>query len=63
MVQSGLPCFAKEDSIERLKQRLCAGKSEKDAIIFIKQKIKASYQNVFSVIYDVFQEKVEGVNR
>ncbi|KAG2388084.1 hypothetical protein C9374_000934 [Naegleria lovaniensis] len=63
MVQSGLPCFAKDGSIDRLKQRLCAGKSEREAVQFIKQKISASYQNVFSVLYDIYQERFEGVNR
>ncbi|KAL9650562.1 hypothetical protein ABK040_004779 [Willaertia magna] len=64
MVQSGLPCFIQDGkSIDRLKKRLCYGKTEREAIIFIKQKIKDSYQNVFSVLYDVYQEKVEGVNR
>jgi phosphatidylinositol 4-kinase len=61
MLQSELPCFTK-DAIKNLKMRFCADKSEKEAVKFIKEKIESSYKNMFSVIYDQYQRRFEGVN-
>jgi phosphatidylinositol 4-kinase len=61
MLQSELPCF-KPDAIKNLRYRLCADKSEREAVKFIREKITASYQNIWSVVYDQYQKRFEGVN-
>ncbi|MNF16127.1 hypothetical protein D3C80_2190140 [compost metagenome] len=60
MLQSELPCF-KQDAIKNLKARFCADKPEKEAARFIREKVTASYQNIWSVVYDKYQQKFEGV--
>jgi phosphatidylinositol 4-kinase A len=61
MIQSGLPCF-KGETIKNLKSRFCSNTSDIDAVRYIDKKILSAYNNIFNKIYDIFQNKVEGIN-
>lgn len=61
MLDSGLPCF-RTDPIGDLRERFGAGLSDRQAANTMITKIAASYKNIFSVIYDLYQKQFEGIN-
>jgi phosphatidylinositol 4-kinase A len=60
MIQSGLPCF-KPEVMKNLRYRFSDNLNEQEAVDFMKKKVDSSYENVFSYVYDKFQELFEGV--
>eukprot|EP01080_Neovahlkampfia_damariscottae_P007605 gene7605-11928_t len=60
MIQSGLPCF-KPEVMKNLRHRFSDNLNEQEAVDFMKKKVDSSYENVFSYVYDKFQELFEGV--
>lgn len=60
MIQSGLPCF-QPNVMKNLKTRFSANKSDTEATNFIVERVSSSYDNIYSILYDKFQEYFEGV--
>ncbi|KAI7904652.1 uncharacterized protein BX663DRAFT_431102 [Cokeromyces recurvatus] len=60
MLQSGLPCFRGE-TIKRMRTRFQIDKSDRVAADFMIQKIKESFENQRTVIYDYFQKLTNGI--
>ncbi|CAO3599597.1 unnamed protein product [Absidia cylindrospora] len=60
MLESGLPCF-KGDTIRRLRTRFQIDKSDREAADFMIQRIKDSFENQRTVIYDYFQKITNGI--
>ncbi|OLY85763.1 Phosphatidylinositol 4-kinase stt4 [Smittium mucronatum] len=61
MADSGLPCFAKADVLNRLKERFQLDLSEKSAAEFMMARIYESYENRRTVLYDSFQKATNGI--
>lgn len=59
MLQSGLPCF-KLETIKRLRSRFQLEKTERAAADFMSLKIKDSFENQRTVLYDYFQKLTNG---
>ncbi|KAI8063818.1 hypothetical protein BC940DRAFT_327279 [Gongronella butleri] len=59
MLESGLPCF-KGDTIRRMRARFQTDKIERVAAAFMQQRIKDSYENQRTVMYDYFQKVTNG---
>lgn len=59
MLESGLPCF-KGDTIRRLQTRFQIDKSDREAADFMIQRIRDSFENQRTVIYDYFQKITNG---
>ncbi|KAI8369570.1 uncharacterized protein BYT42DRAFT_503440 [Radiomyces spectabilis] len=59
MLQSSLPCF-KGDTIRRMRTRFQTDKSERAAADFMIQRIKESFENQRTVLYDYFQKLTNG---
>jgi phosphatidylinositol 4-kinase len=59
MLQSGLPCF-KGDTIKRMRYRFQTDKSDRAAADFMIQRIKDSFENQRTVLYDYFQKITNG---
>lgn len=59
MLESGLPCF-KGDTIRRMRSRFQTDKSERVAADFIIQRIRDSFENQRTVLYDYFQKVTNG---
>lgn len=60
MLDSGLPCF-KGETIKRLRQRFQLDRSERAAADFIMMRIKDSFENQRTVLYDYFQKLTNGI--
>ncbi|KAI8142097.1 hypothetical protein BJV82DRAFT_617170 [Fennellomyces sp. T-0311] len=60
MLESGLPCF-KEGTLRRLRTRFQLDKSERIAANFIMMRIRDSFENQRTVMYDYFQKLTNGI--
>ncbi|CAO3624867.1 unnamed protein product [Cunninghamella blakesleeana] len=60
MLESGLPCF-KGDTIKRMRSRFQTDKSERVAADYIIQRIRDSFENQRTVLYDYFQKVTNGI--
>lgn len=60
MLQSGLPCF-KGETIKRMRTRFQADKSDRVAADFMIQRVKDSFENQRTVLYDYFQKVTNGI--
>lgn len=59
MLESGLPCF-KGETIKRMRSRFQVDKTERQAADFILMRIKDSFENQRTVMYDYFQKLTNG---
>lgn len=59
MLESGLPCF-KGETIKRMRSRFQVDKTERQASDFIMMRIKDSFENQRTVLYDYFQKLTNG---
>ncbi|CAO3637256.1 unnamed protein product [Cunninghamella echinulata] len=60
MLESGLPCF-KGETIKRMRSRFQVDKTERQASDFIMMRIKDSFENQRTVMYDYFQKLTNGI--
>ncbi|KAI8370194.1 hypothetical protein BD560DRAFT_329659 [Blakeslea trispora] len=60
MLQSGLPCF-RGDTIKRMRARFQSDKSDRAAADFMIQRVKDSFENQRTVLYDYFQKVTNGI--
>jgi phosphatidylinositol 4-kinase len=60
MLQSGLPCF-KGETIKRMRTRFQVDKSDRQAADFMLMRIKDSFANQRTVLYDYFQKLTNGI--
>lgn len=60
MLQSGLPCF-KGETIKRMRTRFQVDKSDRQAADFMLLRIKDSFANQRTVLYDYFQKLTNGI--
>ncbi|KAI7889364.1 uncharacterized protein EV154DRAFT_423997 [Mucor mucedo] len=60
MLQSGLPCFRGE-TIKRMRTRFQTDKSDRIAADFMIQRVKESFENQRTVLYDYFQKVTNGI--
>lgn len=60
MLESGLPCF-KGETIKRLRTRFQLERSERAAADFMMMRIKDSFENQRTVLYDYFQKLTNGI--
>ncbi|KAI9262886.1 hypothetical protein EDC94DRAFT_88967 [Helicostylum pulchrum] len=60
MLQSGLPCF-KGETIKRMRTRFQVDKSDRVAADFMLMRIKDSFTNQRTVLYDYFQKLTNGI--
>ncbi|KAI8067784.1 hypothetical protein BC940DRAFT_340507 [Gongronella butleri] len=60
MLDSGLPCF-KGETIKRMRSRFQIDKTERQAADFILMRIKDSFENQRTVMYDHFQKLTNGI--
>ncbi|KAF7723837.1 phosphatidylinositol-4- kinase [Apophysomyces ossiformis] len=60
MLQSGLPCFRGE-TIKKMRTRFQVDKSERAAADFMMMRIKDSFENQRTVLYDYFQKLTNGI--
>eukprot|EP00762_Andalucia_godoyi_P001891 ANDGO_06107.mRNA.1 Phosphatidylinositol 4-kinase alpha 1 len=60
MLNSGLPCF-KPDTMKNLRARFAPELSERDAAMFMANKVDESFENIRTVLYDQFQRLAEGI--
>ncbi|OBZ83610.1 Phosphatidylinositol 4-kinase stt4 [Choanephora cucurbitarum] len=60
MLQSGLPCF-KGETIKRMRTRFQVDKSDRVAADFMLMRIKESFANQRTVLYDYFQKLTNGI--
>ncbi|KAI8996972.1 hypothetical protein BDB01DRAFT_769342 [Pilobolus umbonatus] len=60
MLQSGLPCF-KGETIKRMRNRFQLDKSDRSAADFMLLRIKDSFANQRTVLYDYFQKLTNGI--
>ncbi|KAI8973785.1 hypothetical protein BDF20DRAFT_823654 [Mycotypha africana] len=60
MLQSGLPCFRGE-TIKRMRTRFQVDKSDRQAADFMIQRVKESFENQRTVLYDYFQKVTNGI--
>ncbi|CAO3596291.1 unnamed protein product [Absidia cylindrospora] len=60
MLESGLPCF-KGETIKRMRSRFQIDKTERQASDFIMMRIKDSFENQRTVMYDYFQKLTNGI--
>ncbi|KAI8990926.1 hypothetical protein BDF20DRAFT_992408 [Mycotypha africana] len=60
MLRSGLPCFRGE-TIKRMRYRFQLDKSERAAAEFMTMRIKESFANQRTVLYDYFQKLTNGI--
>ncbi|CAO3618813.1 unnamed protein product [Mucor hiemalis] len=60
MLQSGLPCF-KGETIKRMRTRFQTDKSDRAAADFMIQRVKDSFENQRTVLYDYFQKVTNGI--
>ncbi|ORX46095.1 hypothetical protein DM01DRAFT_1339741 [Hesseltinella vesiculosa] len=60
MLDSGLPCF-KGETIKRMRSRFQIEKTERQAADFILMRIKDSFENQRTVMYDHFQKLTNGI--
>ncbi|KAG0179232.1 phosphatidylinositol-4- kinase [Apophysomyces sp. BC1034] len=60
MLQSGLPCFRGE-TIKKMRARFQVDKSERAAADFMMMRIKDSFENQRTVLYDYFQKLTNGI--
>ncbi|KAJ1720103.1 phosphatidylinositol-4- kinase [Coemansia erecta] len=61
MLESGLPCFKGETTLTKLRARFQLDRSEHDAAQFMVDRIKDSYENRRTVLYDQFQKATNGI--
>lgn len=61
MLDSGLPCFKGMTTIKNLRDRFVLDKSEREASEYIMALIRASHENVRTVLYDQFQFATNGI--
>ncbi|PVZ98929.1 hypothetical protein BB558_005067 [Smittium angustum] len=61
MADSGLPCFAKADTISKMRYRFQLELSERSAADFMLDRINESYENRRTVLYDSFQKATNGI--
>ncbi|KAL1922497.1 uncharacterized protein VTP21DRAFT_10036 [Calcarisporiella thermophila] len=61
MLGSGLPCFKGEQTIRKLRARFQLDRSERQAADFMLERIKDSYENRRTVLYDEFQRITNGI--
>jgi phosphatidylinositol 4-kinase len=59
MLESGLPCFRGE-TIKRMQTRFQLDKSDRSAADFMIQRIRDSFENQRTVLYDYFQKVTNG---
>lgn len=60
MLQSGLPCF-KGETIKRMRTRFQLDKTDRAAADFMLMRIKDSFANQRTVLYDYFQKLTNGI--
>jgi len=60
MLDTKLPCFVPK-TIANLKERLAAGKSEKEAVEYMIKRIMESVGSVSTWLYDWFQAKANKI--
>ncbi|RCH96416.1 phosphatidylinositol-4- kinase [Rhizopus azygosporus] len=60
MLQSGLPCF-KGETIKRMRTRFQTDKNDRAAADFMLMRIKDSFANQRTVLYDYFQKLTNGI--
>ncbi|KAI8097412.1 uncharacterized protein BX664DRAFT_326316 [Halteromyces radiatus] len=60
MLESGLPCF-KGETIKRMRSRFQVDKTERQASDFIMMRIRDSFENQRTVLYDYFQKLTNGI--
>ncbi|KAJ2721683.1 phosphatidylinositol-4- kinase [Coemansia sp. Benny D115] len=61
MLESGLPCFKGETTLTKLRARFQLEKTERDAAQFMVERIRDSYENKRTVLYDQFQKATNGI--
>ncbi|KAI7826423.1 hypothetical protein BX661DRAFT_184003 [Kickxella alabastrina] len=61
MLDSGLPCFKGESTLVKLKGRFQLEKNEREAAVFMAERISDSYENKRTVLYDQFQKATNGI--
>ncbi|KAJ2652386.1 phosphatidylinositol-4- kinase [Coemansia sp. RSA 1250] len=61
MLDSGLPCFKGEATLNKLRTRFQLDKSEREAAQFMADRISDSYENKWTVMYDQFQKATNGI--
>jgi phosphatidylinositol 4-kinase len=61
MLDSGLPCFKGMTTIKNLRDRFVLDKNERDAADYMLGLIKASHENMRTVLYDQFQYATNGI--
>jgi phosphatidylinositol 4-kinase A len=61
MLDSGLPCFKGMITIKNLRDRFVLDKSEREAGDYMLGLIRASHENMRTVLYDQFQYATNGI--
>ena len=61
MLDSGLPCFKGMTTIRNLRDRFVLDKSEREASDYMLGLIRASHENMRTVLYDQFQYATNGI--
>jgi phosphatidylinositol 4-kinase A len=61
MLDSGLPCFKGMTTIKNLRDRFVLDKNEREASEYMMGLIRASHENVRTVLYDQFQYATNGI--
>jgi phosphatidylinositol 4-kinase len=61
MLDSGLPCFKGMTTIKNLRERFVLDKNEREAGDYMLSLIRASHENVRTVLYDQFQYATNGI--
>ncbi|KAJ2851097.1 phosphatidylinositol-4- kinase [Coemansia brasiliensis] len=61
MLDSGLPCFKGEATLNKLRARFQLEKTEREAAQFMADRISDSYENKWTVMYDQFQKATNGI--
>ncbi|KAJ2667367.1 phosphatidylinositol-4- kinase [Coemansia sp. RSA 1199] len=61
MIDSGLPCFKGEATLSKLRSRFQLDRSDREAALFMADRIADSYENKRTVMYDQFQKATNGI--
>ena len=61
MLSSGLPCFKPQKTIQDLALRLSLDKTDREAAMFMLQRVQESRDNMRTRLYDKYQNIAEGI--
>ncbi|KAJ2803096.1 phosphatidylinositol-4- kinase [Coemansia guatemalensis] len=61
MLDSGLPCFKGQSTLDKLRSRFQLDRTERDAAQFMADRISDSHENKRTVMYDQFQKATNGI--